>query len=315
MSIKSIDLIIPCFNESESLIPMYNETKNVIEKIEGYHFNIIFINDGSKDSTLSLIKTISENDNRVNYISFSRNFGKEAGMYAGLEKSTGDYVAILDADLQDPPSLLVEMINYIEQGYDCCATRRISRTGEPPIRSFFARQFYKLMNLVTNIELVDGARDFRLMTRQMVDSVIAISERERFSKGIFSWVGFSTKWIEYENIDRIAGETKWSFWKLFKYAIGGITSFTTIPLRMASIMGACVSTFAFLFLFFIVIRTIIFGVDIPGYASTITVVLFVGGLCLLSIGILGEYVARIFIEVKRRPIYFVKEEHFNDHQK
>lgn len=304
---KKIDLVVPCFNEEESLEKMYSATRKVVKAVENYEFSFIFVNDGSRDRTLEIIKSLSENDQHVSYISFSRNFGKEAALFAGLEYSSGDYVATIDADLQDPPELLPEMIQNIEAGYDCCATRRVTRKGEPPIRSFFARRFYRIINKLSNIEIIDGARDYRLMSRQMVDALLSLGERERFSKGLFSWVGFDTKWIEYENVKRAAGETKWSFWSLFQYAIGGIAAFTTVPLRISSFLGFFVSLLSFLYLIFIVVKTLVFGIDVPGYASTATIILFFCGLTLLALGIIGEYLARTYIEVKNRPLFIVKE--------
>lgn len=302
-----ISIIVPCYNE-EVMIPIfYNELCSIIDSLSNYSFEIIFVDDGSHDTSLEKMHTLAVNDGRVKYISFSRNFGKESAMYAGLSMSRGDLVAIMDVDLQDPPSLLPEMIHYIENGYDSVATRRVDRRGEPPIRSFFARIFYKVINKMADADIVDGARDYRLMTRKMVDSILSMKEYHRFSKGIFGWVGFRTKWIEYENIERIAGESNWSFWKLFKYAIEGIVAFTTAPLRIASFLGIVFSAISFIYLFYIVLKTLLWGVDVPGYASTIAIILFVGGIQLLSIGILGEYLARTYMEVKQRPIYIVKE--------
>jgi len=303
---KTVDLIVPCYNESQSLGILYAETCKVIEQLQEYSFRLLLIDDGSKDGTLDIMRQLAEKDERVRYLSFSRNFGKEAAIYAGMKHTTADYVAIMDADMQDPPSLLPQMLQVLESGYDCCATRRVDRKGEPKIRSLFARAFYRLINKMIDFEIVDGARDFRLMTRQMTDAILQMSEVERFSKGIFAWVGFSTKWIEYQNVERVAGETKWSFYKLLKYAFSGIIAFTTVPLRFASITGALTSVCSFVFLLYIVLRTLIKGVDIPGYASTIAIMLILGGLILLSCGILGEYMARMYMEIKRRPIYIEK---------
>ena len=250
---------------------------------------------------------MAEKHSNVNYISFSRNFGKEAAMYAGLDHSTGDYVVIMDADLQHPPTMIPDMIEGIKEGYDCCAARRTTRKGEAPIRSFFSSMFYKVNQKMTNIDLVQGAVDFRIMTRDMVNSVLALSERQRFSKGIFAWVGFKTKWLPYENVERPLGTTKWSFWGLFKYAISGITSFSITPLRMVTGMGFFISIFAFIYIIFTLVKTLIFGIDVPGYVTTLSAILFLGGIIELSIGILGEYVANIYMEVKNRPIYILKD--------
>ena len=308
MLILLVSLIIPCYNEEKVIQLFYKEIVKVSEQLTDYNFEFIFIDDGSSDYTLKLIKFLRESDERIRFVSFSRNFGKEAAIFSGLQSAKGDFITIIDADLQDPPSLLGEMLKYIKnEGYDSVATRRVTRKGEPVIRSLLARLFYKLINRMTNVEIVDGARDYRLMTKQFKDAVLSIGESHRFSKGIFGWVGFKTKWIEFENVERSAGETKWSFWKLFKYAIDGIACFTTVPLRFASIVGICVSITAFLYLIFIVVRTLIFGIDVAGYASTMAVVLFTSGLMLTSVGILGEYLARTYIEVKKRPIYIAKE--------
>jgi glycosyltransferase involved in cell wall biosynthesis len=313
---KSIDLIVPCFNEQEVLNAFYTETQKVIATIKNYSFNYIFIDDGSSDNTLNLLKNLAFTDKRVKYISFSKNFGKEAAMYAGLKNSTGDLVVIIDADLQHPPSLIPTMLEQIENGYDCCAAKRSTRTGESRIRSFFSRMFYRLNNKITDVEIVYGAVDFRMMTRQMVEAILRLSEVQRFSKGIFSWVGFDTKWIPYENIERTLGTTKWSFWGLCKYAIDGITSFSTSPLRMVSGMGFIISTIAIIYIIQILIQTLAYGIDVPGYASTIVIVLFIGGIIELSIGVLGEYIARIYMESKKRPIFITKltniDEEVND---
>ena len=303
-----ISVIVSCYNEQEALPLFYEEITKVAKEMNDVEFEFIFVNDGSKDKTLEVIKTFREKDERVKYISFSRNFGKEAAMYAGLKKATGDYVSIMDADLQDPPKLLVEMYEILKQKeYDCVATRRVTRKGEPPIRSFFARMFYKLINKISKTEIVDGARDFRLMTRQMVDAILSMEEYNRFSKGIFGWVGFNTKWIEYENVERAAGETKWSFWKLFKYSIDGIIAFSTAPLVIATIMGILFCFIAFLMIIFIIAKTLIYGDPVAGWPSTICIILFVGGIQLFCIGIIGQYISKTYLEVKKRPIYIVKE--------
>lgn len=297
-----LEIVVPCYNEEKNIEKFFNEINDVLKDID---FNIIFVNDGSSDNTLEKIKKL----NNVNYISFSRNFGKEAAIYAGLKKTTADYVILMDADLQDPPSLIPEMIEYIDD-YDIVATRRVSRIGEPKIRSFFARKFYKIMNKTTNIELVDGARDFRLMKRIVVDAVLDLNENNRFSKGIFQWVGFNTKWIEYENIIRNNGETSWSFWRLFAYSIEGIVSFTVAPLYISTLVGIIFSIIAFIFIVFIVVRTLLFGDPVSGWPSTISVILLIGGIQLFSIGILGQYLAKTYIETKNRPKYIIKEDNF-----
>lgn len=303
-----ISVIIPCFNEEDVLPIFYKEICKIVENLKEYRFEFIFINDGSKDATLDIIKNLSNQDERVKYISFSRNFGKEAAIYAGFEYSTGDYVVMMDADLQDPPSLLPEMIEAIVvEGYDSVATRRVTRKGEPPIRSFFARMFYKIMNLISDTDLVDGARDYRLMTRQFVDSLLSMKEYNRFSKGLFGWVGYKTKWIEYENVERAAGETKWSFWKLLLYSFEGIIAFSTAPLAVAAIIGIAFCFIAFVFILFIVGRTFLYGDPVSGWPSTVCIMLFIGGIQLFCIGILGEYLAKAYLETKNRPIYICKE--------
>lgn len=303
-----ISVVVSCYNEQEALPLFYEEITKVATQIKGAEFEFIFVNDGSKDKTLEVIKSFREKDERVKYISFSRNFGKESAMYAGLKKATGDYISIMDADLQDPPKLLIEMYDTLKQKeYDCVATRRVTRKGEPPIRSFFARMFYKLINKISKTEIVDGARDFRLMTRQMVDAILSMEEYNRFSKGIFGWVGFNTKWIEYENVERAAGETKWSFWKLFKYSIDGIIAFSTAPLVISTIMGLLFCFIAFILIVFIVVRTLIYGDPVSGWPSMTCIILFVGGIQLFCIGIIGQYISKTYLEVKKRPIYIVKE--------
>ena len=308
---KKISVVVPCYNEEESLPLFYAEITKVIEKMMKLDFELIFVDDGSKDSTLSVFKELSKKDKRVKYISFSRNFGKEAAMLAGLEASTGDYVTLMDADLQDPPAMLPEMYNYIEnEGYDCVGTRRVTRKGEPPIRSFFARRFYKIINRMSKVEMVDGARDYRLMTRQMVDAIISLKEYNRYSKGLFSFVGFKTKWLEYENVERVAGETKWSFWKLFKYAIEGIVAFTTAPLALASIIGILLFLISVIAIIVIIIKTLIFGDPVGGWPSLACIVLCVSGIQLLCMGIMGQYLSKTYLETKNRPIYIIKEDNF-----
>lgn len=308
MSLLSV--IVPCYNEEENVSCFYEELmKNTpfFEK-EGLDVEIIYIDDGSKDLTVEEVKKLREKDERIHLISFSRNFGKEAGVYAGFCKAKGDYVVMMDADLQDPPSLLPELFGYIKEGYDSVATRRVTRKGEPPIRSFFARMFYKLMNKISKTEIVDGARDYRLMTRQVVDAILAMSEYNRFSKGIFGWVGYKTKWVEFENVERIHGETKWSFWKLFLYSIDGITAFSTVPLAIASVMGILFCFLAFIFIIALVIKNLIMHDPVAGWPSLVCIILMVSGIQLFCIGIVGQYLSKTYMEVKKRPIYLVKEE-------
>ena len=305
--IKTIDIIVPCYNEEDVLKLFYEESSKVTDNISDYSCRYIFVDDGSRDKTLSILMELSKEHENVKYISFSRNFGKEAAMYAGLDHSTGDYVVIMDADLQHPPTMIPDMIKGIQEGYDCCAARRTTRKGEAPVRSLFSRMFYRVNKKMTNIDLVQGAVDFRIMTRQMVASVLELSERQRFSKGIFSWVGFKTKWLPYENVERPLGSTKWSFWGLFKYAIDGITSFSITPLRIVTGMGFLISIFAFIYSIVTLIKTIIFGIDVPGYTTTLCAILFLGGIIELSIGVLGEYIANIYMEVKNRPLYILKD--------
>lgn len=303
-----LSLIIPCYNEEESLMFLYKALCDVTKIMKDQNFEFIFVDDGSTDNTIKVIKEFSIKDERVRYISFSRNFGKEAAMYAGLEASKGDFVAIMDADMQDPPSLLPEMYAYIENGeYDSVATRRITRDGEPLIRSFFARQFYKIINKISNADIVDGARDFRLMSRQVVDAILSLKEYNRFSKGIYGWVGFKTKWIPFKNIERVAGETKWSFWKLFIYSLEGIIAFSTKPLAIASILGILLCVVSFLFIMHTIIKTIIFKNPVNGWPSLVCIILFVSGIQLFCMGIIGEYLSKAYLETKARPIYIVKE--------
>ena len=303
-----VTIIVPCYNEEESLPLFYEEITKVAKEMKQVKFELLFINDGSKDKTLSILRKISESDNRVRYVSFSRNFGKEAAMYAGFEEANGDYVAVMDADLQDPPSLLPKMYQIIkDEEYDCVATRRVTRAGEPPIRSFFARIIYKLINKISKTDIVDGARDYRLMTRQMVDSILSMKEYNRFSKGIFGWIGFNTKWLAYENIERIAGETKWSFWKLFLYSLEGIVAFSTLPLTIASIFGILFCFIAFIMIIVIIIRTLAFGDSTSGWPSLVCIIFLVSGIQLFCIGIIGQYLSKTYLETKKRPIYIVKE--------
>jgi len=315
---QTLSVIVPCYNEEESVLLFYDEICKIALNIKtkfDVEFELLFINDGSKDKTLSVLRELSKKDKRVRYISFSRNFGKEAGMYAGLQNSTGDYIAIMDADLQDPPYLLEDMLSGIKnENYDCVAARRVNRKGEPPIRSFFARMFYKVMKGISQVDLVDGARDYRLMTRQVKDAILSLHEYGRFSKGIFGWVGFETKWLEYENVERVAGETKWSFWSLLKYSIEGIVAFSTFPLSLASWLGIIVCLIAFIFIFVVIIRTLVWG-DIAGYPSEMCVRLLLGGIQLFCIGVLGKYLSKTYLETKHRPLYIVKETDENNPNK
>lgn len=306
---KLCSCIVPCFNEEEVIPLYYEEMQKVRKQEEGkIDFEIIFIDDGSKDKTLEVIKKLSEQDECIHYVSFSRNFGKEAAMYAGFEHANGEYVVTMDVDLQDPPHLIPEMIRCIEEeGYDSVATRRVTRKGEPPIRSFFARRFYGLINKISDADIVDGARDFRMMKRDMVNAILSMPEYNRFTKGIFGWVGFKTKWIEFENVERAAGETKWSFWKLFRYALEGIIAFSTVPLTIVSLIGVIVCIIAFLFLLFVVIRAVIFGDPVAGWPSLICVISFLSGVQLLGIGVVGMYLSKTYLETKKRPIYIKKE--------
>lgn len=305
---EKVSLVIPVYNEQESLPLFYEELKKVRAQMKEQEFELLFIDDGSKDNSIGIIKELALKDEAVKYVSFSRNFGKEAAMYAGFVHSTGDYVAVMDADLQDPPSLLPEMYRSIkEEGYDSVATRRTTRKGEPKIRSFFARRFYKLINRISDADIVDGARDYRLMTRTMVDAIIKMSEVNRFSKGIFGWIGFNTKWIAYENVERVAGETKWSFWKLFKYSISGIVDFSTAPLQISSFFGIIMCLISLVAIVFLIVRKIMFGDPVQGWASLMCIIVFIGGIQLFCIGIMGQYLAKTYLETKKRPIYIVKE--------
>lgn len=304
---KTVSVIVPCYNEEEAAPIFYREFFRRTAEMD-CRWELWFVDDGSTDGTLAELRALRSQDERVHFISFSRNFGKESAMYAGLEAATGDYVAIMDVDLQDPPELLPGMLTSIqEDGYDCVATRRVTRKGEPPIRSFFARQFYRLINHISKTEIVDGARDFRLMTRQMVDSILSLKEVSRFSKGIFSWVGYRTKWLEYENVERVAGETKWNFWKLFLYSIDGITAFSTAPLAIASITGVVFCGVSILLMLYFFIKTLIWGDPVAGFPAMICIILFLGGIQLFCVGILGQYLSKTYLETKRRPIYIARE--------
>ena len=303
-----ISVVVPCYNESEALPKFMEVLEGIIAKMDYVDFQVVLVNDGSRDNTLEVMKQISAEHSVVKYVSFSRNFGKEAAMYAGLAYADGDYVAIMDADLQDPPEFLEEMYKAVtEEGYDCAAARRVTRKGEPPIRSFFARMFYKLMAKMSTTEVVDGARDFRLMNRKFVDALLSCREYNRFSKGMFGWVGFKTKWIAYENVERVAGQTKWNFWSLFKYSIEGIVAFSTTPLVFASFIGILFCLIAFIAVLFIVIRKFAFGDPVAGWASMTCIITFLGGLQLFFMGVFGQYLAKTYLEVKDRPIYIVSE--------
>ena len=303
---KKLSIVVPCYNEQESIPFFYDEIKK-IEKELKVKLEIIFVNDGSRDKTIELIKDLSK-DKIIKYISFSRNFGKEAAMLAGLEHASGDYITIMDADLQDPPSLLPKMISLIEdEGYEIVGTRRVTRKGEPVIRSFFARCFYKIINKMSKVEMVDGARDFRLMTRKVVDNLLKLKEYNRYSKGLFSFVGFKTKWLEYENIERVAGETKWSFWKLFAYAIDGIVAFTTVPLTIIALIGILFCLIAFVMIIVVIVKTLTIGDPTSGWPSLACIIFLVSGVQLLCLGVIGEYIAKMYLEVKKRPIYIVDE--------
>ena len=308
MSKDIISIVVPCHNEEEMVPIFHKEITAVSEQLPDAVFEMIFVNDGSKDATLAELKRVASLDERVHYLSFSRNFGKEAAMVAGLRHATGNYVAVMDADLQDPPAMLVEMVALIRTGeYDCIGTKRLDRKGEPPIRSFFARQFYQLINRISDTEIVDGARDFRLMTRQMVDAVLDMTEYNRFSKGIFSWVGFETKYLSYENQERVAGKTTWSFWSLFKYSLDGIVAFSEAPLAIAAFTGFLSFAVAILAALILTVRTLVFGNATSGWTSLIVIILGMGGLQLLCLGILGKYLGKTFMETKRRPLYILKE--------
>ena len=305
---KKLTMVVPAYNEEEALPIFYEEAYRVEAELPGVEIEYLFIDDGSSDKTLDVLRRLHKKDARVRYVSFSRNFGKEAAIYAGLQNATGDYVAILDADLQDPPSLLPEMLQAIEEeGYDCVGSRRVTRKGEPPIRSFFARMFYRIMNKISSADIVDGARDFQLMNRKVVNAILSMGEYNRFSKGIFGWVGFRKKWLEYENIERSAGETKWSFWKLFLYALDGIVAFSTAPLVIASVMGMVFCLVAFVAIIFIIVRTLIFGDPTSGWPSMVCIIIFIAGIQLLCMGILGQYMAKTYLETKKRPLYLVEE--------
>lgn len=305
---KILSIIVPCYNEEQALPFFYQEIDKVSKELKELNFEFIFVNDGSKDKTLEVLKEYHQKDKRVRYISFSRNFGKEAAMYAGLEHSKGDYVTIMDADLQDPPALLKEMYRLVsEEGYDCVGTRRVTRKGEPPIRSFCARVFYKLINRLSKVEMVDGARDYRFMSRKMVNAILELKEYNRYSKGLFSFVGFKTKWLEYENINRVAGETKWSFWKLFIYALDGITAFSTVPLVLSAVLGLVFCLISFIMIIAIIVKTLVYGDPVSGWPSMVCIIFLCSGVQLFCMGIIGQYLSKTYLETKRRPIYIVGE--------
>ncbi len=308
MAKDKISVIVSCYNEEQSIPLFYEEMSRVATEMNKVDFEFMFVDDGSKDKTLEIVKDLSMKDKRVKYLSFSRNFGKEAAMMAGLENVTGDYITLMDADLQDPPAMLPEMYRIIkEEDYDQVGTRRVTRKGEPPIRSFFARQFYKIINKMSKIEMVDGARDYRLMKRKVVAAIVSLKEYNRYSKGLFSFVGFKTKWLEYENVERVAGETKWSFWKLFKYAIEGIVAFSTAPLSIATILGLVMCFIAFVAIIVIIVKTLAFGDPVGGWPSLACMILFVGGIQLFCMGIIGMYLSKTYLETKKRPVYIIRE--------
>lgn len=304
-----ISIVIPCFNEEEAIPIFYEETLRVLKAMSLSSFEFVFIDDGSSDRTLEVLKEISAKDKLVHFVSFSRNFGKEAALYAGLSKANGEFISVMDVDLQDPPSLLPQMLEAIlKEGYDCAATRRVTRKNEPPVRSFFARKFYKIMGKLSDVPVVDGARDFRLMTRKYKDAVLSLLERNRFTKGIFPWVGFKTKWFAYENVERVAGKTKWSFWKLFLYSIDGIIGFSTKPLAFSAVAGVLSLAVTFVLIIFIAVRRLVFGDPVQGWASLVCFITFFSGLQLFCTGISGLYISKVYTEVKQRPIYIIKEE-------
>lgn len=316
---KKLSIAVPCYNEEEAIPYFYEEMKKVFAILEEKYqleIELLFVDDGSRDGTLRNLRKLAQNDKRVKYISFSKNFGKESGIYAGLSYATGDYVAIMDVDLQDPPMLLCDMIEGIQkEGYDCVATRRVTRAGEAKLRSFFAKLFYKMINKISKTEIIDGARDFRIMTRQMVNSILKLSEYNRFSKGIFSWVGFETKWLGYENVQRVVGNTKWSFWKLFMYAVDGIVAFSTVPLELSSMLGIICCLIAVIGVCAVIVKTLFFGDPVAGYPSLVCIIMFLGGMQLLSIGILGKYLEKTYLETKRRPSFIVKEDNISSGKK
>lgn len=316
MGKKTVSIVVPMYNERDSLEILYQELNKVTENLTAYSFEYLFVNDGSTDDTLAVIRGLAQKDLRVHYVSFSRNFGKEAALYAGLKEARGDYVATLDADLQDPPKLLPEMLRLLEEGEcDNVAARRTDRKGEPPIRSFFARCFYRLMRRLSRMEIADGARDYRLMNRTMVDSILSVSEYNRFSKGIFAWVGFETKWLEFENVKRSAGETKWGFWKLVRYSFDGIINFSDVPIRISSYLGLLLTLLSFIAIVVEVVRALVFGDPVAGWPSLVCIITFIGGIQLFCMGIMGQYIAKTYMEVKHRPHYIIKESNIDGESK
>lgn len=316
MSKKNLSIIIPCYNEEETIETIYNAITETMTMLSQYTYELLLVNDGSKDQTLDRIERLSKYDTHIRYYSFSRNFGKESAIYAGLCNAKGDYVVIMDADMQDPPSLLPEMLRILESGeYDCVATRRVSRKGEPFIRSFCARSFYRLIRKISDADIADGARDFRMMTRDMVESVLALPEYNRFSKGIFGWVGYRTKWLEYENVERSAGETKWSFWKLFLYSLDGIINFSNVPLMISSYLGIFMTFISFIAIIFIIVRKLIFGDPVSGWPSLVCIITFVGGIQLFCMGIMGQYISKTYMEVKKRPHYIIRKTNDSEAEK
>lgn len=309
---KTIDIVVPCYNEEEVLPLFVKETNAVIAGIDNYRFRYIFVNDGSKDKTLEVLKTLASRFSNVKYISLSRNFGKESAMYAGLEASSADYVIIMDADLQHPPKMFPQMIEGVEEGNDCCALYRAKQTGESKIRQLVSKIFFSFQNHISDVKMPEGAVDYRIMSRKMVDSILKLSEVQRFSKGIFCWVGYKTKWIEYQNVERTVGTTKWSLWGLFKYALDGITAFSVTPLRFIAVMGFVISLLSFIYIIVTIVQTMCFGIDVPGYVTTLSATLFMGGIVELSVGILGEYIGRIYMETKGRPIYIASESNIDN---
>lgn len=311
---KTIDIVVPCYNEEEVLPYFVKETNEVISSIDNYRFRYVFVNDGSKDRTLSVLKELAGEFSNIKYISFSRNFGKESAMYAGLQHTTADYVIVMDADLQHPPKMFPDMIRGIEEGHDCCALYRAKQKGESKIRQLVSKMFFSFQNNISDVKMPDGAVDYRIMSRQMVKAILQLSEVQRFSKGIFCWVGFDTKWIEYKNVERTIGTTKWSLWGLFKYALDGITAFSVTPLRFIAVFGFIISLLSFIYIIYTIITTLFFGIDVPGYVTTLCAVLFLGGIVEMSVGILGEYIGRIYMEAKDRPIYLIKETNIEEEE-
>ena len=312
---EKLTIAVPCYNE-EPVVEMFYQTVTAQESaLPDTELELLFIDDGSRDGTLNRLKVLAAADSRVKYISFSRNFGKEAGIYAGLQNASGDYVVIMDADLQDPPALLPQMLQAVrEEGYDCVGTRRVTRKGEPPIRSFFARMFYRIINRISDADIVDGARDYQMMNRKVVDAILSMGEYNRFSKGIFGWIGFRKKWLEYENVERAAGETKWNFFSLMLYAMQGILAFSTVPLMISSVFGMLCCLLAFIMIVVIIVRTLVFGDSTAGWPSLVCILLLLSGIQMLCIGVLGQYLAKAYLETKHRPIYLIGQTNLDIHQ-